>query len=656
MTAPRGRSGPRTWPAWETPTPDDDWARALAVGSPPFHRHRHPAFRSARITKGVEAAQAWRELVAQAGPGLDHVALEVAGLDAESLDRAFGDAELVGDAAPPEWMRCLLTAVDRFPRESGRHAPSEDSIDVAADSFRDAAAALLDWELLVARHAFLDDRALTAFSRHLATRVVMSCAAVLELESMHAADSQWDFTRSAWRERLVGFPGLNYVMGTAVRQWRDNALELLDRLHRDLGEIRATLLADRPTGPVTKIDFDLGDRHHDGRSVSVVTFESGASVVYKPKDLRCARAFLDLAAMVNDISGDTLLRTFRILLRDRYAWEEYVHQDGVDGHAGAARFFERYGVLLRILQLVEGRDFWVDNLRVSQGFPVFVDLECILQPRIHGMGFEVSSPRLDVDLYDESVLPTAAVTQQMDVGEFGRQDFGGLAGGGRRALPLGLWSGYRDRDNGNIVLRDGRLFWAPDVAWPQVDGRSAMAEDFLADLDRGYRTTQSILTCSHTRLTAGDGPLHDVADLKVRALLRSTWEYLILLRVSLDPTALLSGAARETVLARVLATTPAWGDERRAHERLRVAWSEVASLRVLDVPEFLSSPSTTIVEDVEGPPLASIFSGTAQERLMDRLAGIDQFQTDSHAEVLGIGVHLIRAMTSTPQTTPNAEP
>lgn len=648
MTTQRGRSPSKPMSEHPTHTLDRDWARAMAVGAPPFARYRHPAFATSPTRGGAEAGKSWRELVAQAGPGFLRVALRLAELDADSVDKAFGDADLRIGLTPPEWVRCLVTAVARFPIEVQRHDPREDAIEVAVESFRDAAAALLGWDSLVARYAFLDDRALTAFSRHLATKVVMSCAAVLELETMHTAETQWDFTRAAWRARLLGFPGLNYVMGTAIRQWRDNANELIDRLQRDLGEVQACLLAERPAGAVTGIDFDLGDRHHDGRSVSVVTFESGASVVYKPKDLRCARALLNVFAALNEEAGYLLLRTFRILPRDGYSWEEFVHQDTVDGSIATANFFERYGALLRVLQFAEGRDFWIDNLRTSQGFPVFVDLECILQPRIEGMGFQVSSPGVDSGLYDESVLPTAAVTQAMDVGELGRQDFGGLAGGGLRALPLGLWSGYRDRENGNIILRDGHLFWAPDVAWPQVDGQPAIAEDFLTHIDRGYRTAQSVLARSKTRLAASDGPLYEAADLKVRALLRSTWEYLILLRVSLDPTALLSGNAREMVLARVLGTTPSWGEERRLHERARAAWSEVASLRNLDIPEFLSCPSTTMVHDVDGSPLGHLFSGTALDRLTSRIAGIDEFEIESHADMLAIGVHFIREATSTP--------
>jgi Domain of unknown function (DUF4135) len=623
--------------------PDSDWARAIATGAPPFLRYADPAFATASTPAGVEAGHLWRSRVAEHEPGLDAAALATVGLDLDCLGQAFGDARLEDHAPLPDWARILVTAVDLFPREQQRHDPAEDSIQAATDCFREAAAVLLRWHELVDRYHFLGERALSSFTRHLATRVVMSCAAVLELETMQTDEVTWDFTRPAWRQRLLGFPGLNYVMGTAIRQWHQNALELIDRLGRDFPAIRSGLLGGQSVGDAANIDFDLGDRHHDGRSVSIITFDSGASVVYKPKDLRCADRFWAGVATINEECGDRLANTFRILPRDGYCWEEYVAQGAITGRADTACFFERYGALLRLLQLVEGRDFWVDNLRVSGGFPVFVDLECIFQPRIDGLGFQVHSPDVDGDLFDESVLPTAAVTQAMDVEGFGRQDFGGLAGNGPRALPLGLWSGYRDRDNGNILLRNGRLFWVPDVLWPETEGQPASAHDFLEDLDRGYRVAQAAIGRSAGRLRAADGPFGDLAGLNVRALLRSTWEYLPMLRVSLNPTSLLSGVDRENSLARVFATAPAWGDRSRVTERLRVAWSEVDSLRRLDVPEFLSNPASSTVFDIEGNPLGDLFSGTAQERLGDRLAGVDDFETDSHAQILRIGVQLIHA-------------
>ncbi|GAA1433433.1 hypothetical protein GCM10009601_55930 [Streptomyces thermospinosisporus] len=617
---------------------DQEWARSIAIGAPPFHRRRHPAFRSTRTTDGAAAAQAWRAIVSGHRPGLDDEVLKTIGFDDAAVEEAFGDAVLEPGHSAPGWVECLVNTIRHLPQEEYGHSPTTDSIDVATACFSDAARSLLDWGVLEARHRFLDARTLTSFSRHLATRVVMTCGAVLELENLGRTDFRWDFTRDAWHQRLTGFPGLNYVVGTGVRQWRQNAFELVGRLGADLPTIRSFLLRDRDPGPVVRIDFDLGDRHNDGRSVATLTFASGDTVVYKPKDLRCADTFLRLVDTINAAAGELLLPSFRVLPRNGYSWEQFIPQQAVSGPESARSLFRRYGAVLRVLQLVEGQDFWIDNLRIWGELPFFVDLECAFQPRIDGLGFQVRLPELDPRLYDESVLPTGAVTQPMDVQNYGRQDFGGLAGNGIRALPLGLWKGYRDRNNGNILLRHGQLFWYPEVAWPVIDGVPVPSEDYLDTIEAGYRRAQEVLERCASRLRSSDGPLSDLPRLWVRALLRSTWEYLILLRSSLTPQSLLSGVARETALAHVFGTAPAWGDEERVSDRMRVAWSEVQALRALDIPQFLSNPATTLVADARGDTLADLFSGTAELRLEARLTDLEQFDTDAHARILRMGV------------------
>jgi lantibiotic modifying enzyme len=276
--------------------------------------------------------------------------------------------------------------------------------------------------------------------------------------------------------------------------------------------------------------------------------------------------------------------------------------------------------------------------------PVFVDLECILQPRLDGVGFKVRPKELDPSLYEESVLPTGAVTQPMDVPGFGRQDFGALSSPGKRVLPLGMWEGYRDRDNGNLSLRGGRLYWSPDVAWPEPEGQPADAGDFLSYIEAGYRRSQQLLAGCAPAMLSPDGPLGDLDHLVVRVIMRTTWEYLVLLRASLEPSSLLSGAAREVVLANVLATAQNWGDRDDIPGRLAVAQSEMNSLRILDIPVFFSVPSSTTLKDVSGKPLADIFTGTAAQRVRSRLARIDSFDIDVHTQILRAGVASINVM------------
>ena len=621
-----------------------EWAAAIASGAPPFHRLEHPAFHTWRTTDGVEAAQSWISTVCRHEPAFQSEVPAFLGLDNHAFEEAFGDAVLIADEPLPAWASCLVQAIHQLPTQAMPHAPTEDSIYVGARASLEAARSLLNWDQVVSKYNFLDARALDCFAWQLATRILMACGATLELENLGRSDFHWDFSRGAWLQRLCGFTGLNYVVGTAIRQWRQNALELLLRLSADQQEIRKQLFTDVEPGPLVHIEFDLGDRHNDGRSVALLTFDSGARLIYKPKDSRCAETFLAVVDALNAAAGEATLPHYRVLLRAGYSWDEYVPQRVATTLTETERLFGRFGMVLRLLQLIEGRDFWIDNLRIQSDIPVFVDLECILQPRIDGVGFQVRPAELDPSLYQESVLPTGAVTHPMDVPGFGRQDFGALSSAGTRVLPLGMWTGYRDRDNGNLSLRGGRLYWSPDVAWPEPDGQPADARDFLAYIEAGYRRSQKLFTrCASSMLSPG-GPLEDLSHLAVRALMRSTWEYLVLLRASLEPSSLLSGVAREVVLANVLASAQDWGDHDNIARQLAVARSEMDSLRDLDIPVFFSTPSSTVVRDVSGRPLADIFSGTAEQRVHSRLAAIERFDLDAHSQILRVGVASISAL------------
>jgi lantibiotic modifying enzyme len=507
----------------------------------------------------------------------------------------------------------------------------------ASHAMHAAASQLLDWGTLRTQHRFLTEPVLDSLTAQLATRVILASGAVLEMENIGRGEPLWNFSRDAWIDRLSGFSSLNYTIGTAVRQWRRNTLELLHRLAIDLAMINEDLLRPGPTPRLRALELDLGDRHNDGRSVGIAVFEDEQRVVYKPKDLRSSRAFLALVSLVNDTIPDDPLPTRRILCMDGYSWEEYVEQWTADGRANASTYYRRYGRLLRLLQLVEARDFWLDNLRVSGAAPVFVDLECILHGRIPaGDAPRPSLLNLDPDVYEESVLPTAAVTMPIPLPGSSPQDFGGLSAPGVRIVPLGMWSGYHDQENGNFWLRDGRLWWLPLVAWPTANGAHAEPRDYLSSLEAGYVEAQRALTVLAPALATSTGPLGGISELPVRVLLRSTWDYLALLRDSLSPTALLSGNARELALTAAVRTAPLGG--LGPETLLAVVRCEIDALRTLDIPEFFNFPSTGSAIDASGTYISGVFEGSAAERLQRRLATVDQFDIATHLKILRDGV------------------
>ncbi len=621
----------------------EEWAATICRGAPPFERLRHDAF-EARHGGDPEEARRWIATSCGDLGGDEAQVLAALGLDREAVERAFAPAALVAGERLPIWAESLVHLVQALPQEPPPSRPGQDSVAVATGAVLGPAA-----ELAAASRAELDAEALGGLAAQLATRMLITCGTVLELENLTRAEPLWDFSRNAWLERLHGFPGLSFVLGTAIRQWRQNALELLLRLRRDLPLIEARLLGGAKAGPLVAIDPDLGDRHNDGRSVAVLSFASGFRVVYKPKDQRSAVAFTNLVELLNGASPSLSLPAPRILDRGAYSWEDYVEQRQATTAAEASRFFHRFGMTLRLLQLVEGRDFWIDNLRVAGDTPVFIDLECVMQPRIEGSGFQIDLPNLDPHIHEESVMPTGAVTQAINVAGVGRQDFGALAPPGPRALPLGMWSGYHDRDNGNIWLRSGRLFWEPDATWPQLEGRPAEPVDHLEELEAGFREMQGLLCRSADAISSPQGPLRDIGEAPVRVIMRSTWEYLVLLRASLEPSALLDGNARDLVLANVPASTHKWGDATAVERRATIARAELDALRNLDIPVFHSLPGERALLG-PGMRMPEFFAGTALERLRERVESTASFELDVHLEILSLAVRSI------PERTQRIEP
>ncbi len=78
--------------------------------------------------------------------------------------------------------------------------------------------------------------------------------------------------------------------------------------------------------------------------------------VYKPKNVGAERAFYDVVAFVSARADVPPLRPLRVVERDGYGWCEFVQHAPCADAAAAERYFERAGVLLAIVYVLEGVD------------------------------------------------------------------------------------------------------------------------------------------------------------------------------------------------------------------------------------------------------------------------------------------------------------
>lgn len=174
-------------------------------------------------------------------------------------------------------------------------------------------------------------------------------------------------------------PVLLRLMASLTRQWIDTSREMVGRLATDVASIRSELLESVSTCRVSAVAAGMSDPHNCGRTVSILDFEDGSRVVYKPKDVRADRVWAELIDRLNRRAPPTDLRAMRVLARADYGWTEFIEHTRCDRPQDFPAFFRRAGAWLALFHVFVGVDMHQENMVANGSHPVPVDLEMILQ-------------------------------------------------------------------------------------------------------------------------------------------------------------------------------------------------------------------------------------------------------------------------------------
>ncbi|NEA70802.1 type 2 lanthipeptide synthetase LanM [Streptomyces sp. SID13588] len=607
---------------------------------------------------------------ASAGVLLDHLA---------ATGRELGDGlrpvALRDPSVVPDWAHALIGFLRAQPA-----APTAETVAPGAitASFRTAAGALLPYDLTGAADtaSVLGVQVLDSARADLAETLVRRLTEALDLpmryevqsSSAHPGGGDWDAqggpdaSQEGWLARLERLPALAFLVGTACRHWQHVYTEMFARLASDRELLRTRLWDGADPGALAAVHGDAGDRHAGGRSVALLHFADGQGVVYKPKDLRHATAYMDLVRDLNAAGLSPELHVRTVLVRsdrsapddgaatgpaadpvtehepdhgDAYGWEELVPALPCTDREGFARFYRRLGMTVRLVQLLEGRDLWSDNLLASGEYPVITDLECLLYPRVQTPPALPAGQGGLLDVLESTVVRTAMAVQPwvpskdrpvVDIGCLSRADDLEIEPG-KPALPL---PPYR----------------------PVHDGEKADPWEYADEVVAGYRDMHRTLAGMRDRLASPDGPLAGFKGVWVRYIWRHTWDGYKILRTSTSPLALSDGATRETVIAGALrgAVAARAGDSARG-DLLEVVLSELDSYRVLDIPFFRSLTTSSSVFTAQGHEIPGHFQSTAWDRLHARITELDRFDLDLHTAVLSGCIDAARSGTQLPPAT-----
>lgn len=408
------------------------------------------------------------------------------------------------------------------------------------------------------------------------------------------------------------YPVLARTLQERTQRHLDFVLEVLRHTQDHLDALTETFPEVTRDGLVTSVSTNNGDTHRDGRSVAILTFDSGARLVYKPRSMTIEGAFNTLVRELRARAGIDL-RTIRTYSAHEFGWAEFVeHSEHVPDRR---RYYEEVGVLTGILYLLNGWDIHHENLLTVGGRPVVVDLETLLRPQFQvaagyadGAAAQIAVAQLETSVCTIGILPMVIKRAHEDAGI----DVGGVGFRRGQASPF---KGFTLVDTGRDDMRirfdaqvadTGNENAQDDEAETAVADRTSIQAGFrrLFDWVLGHKDEVRDLlgrTFSHVRARYVHNP---------------TMFYSQLLRMGTHPDFMVRDEDLWVLMHRVGLRRGDLGEE--------VARSEVMDLCNGDVPYFQYDAEGHRLLDSRDAPTGPAFRRSPLGSVLDKLDALSE--------------------------------
>ncbi|MEU4693426.1 type 2 lanthipeptide synthetase LanM family protein [Actinoplanes sp. NPDC023714] len=391
----------------------------------------------------------------------------------------------------------------------------------------------------------------------------------------------------------VSFPLLEDLRRIVLENERAAVRELLTRLAADRAAIAAAF-GIAATDRLASYGVAEGDTHHHGRSVAVLVFESGARLVYKPRDVSCEAAYVTIARELNS-RIDTDLASAAVLQRPGYGYVEFVTAEDVSDISGA--FMQSSGELAAVLYLLNARDMHFENILPTRRGPLPIDLETILHPdRIH-VGPTPEAPEnayatIGKSVYGIGILPLVLAGKDADAGHV---DLGFLGENVRGNAP------FKSAQIENPFTDRIRLVFRPAAAAERTTVVRALSEKETYRLgERMAAGFTRVFRAAMADPDAWTALLREAAaGLRVRYVHNPTSLYAQILQMTSGPSAL-DGTGPYLALLKRIAIASKTSDR-------QIIRAEMRQLAERDVPYFTVAATGTALTDGSGAETGAHF-------------------------------------------------
>jgi type 2 lantibiotic biosynthesis protein LanM len=445
------------------------------------------------------------------------------------------------------------------------------------------------------------------------------------------------------------YPVLGRLLATAVDFWVEATAEFIQRLAQDRdaieqtfglitnnksqdGDVENVLSPERgefnaepqPLGKVSEIKASLSDPHNQGRTVILLTWESGLKLVYKPKDLGLEVAWNHFLDWCNHHSQLLELKVIQVLNQQNYGWVEYVEHQPCTDQAAVERFYQRAGMLLCLIYALRGTDCHEENLIANGEHLVLIDMETLLHHEANPIENSPMAQALEsnsLHLFWNSVLRTGLLPRwDFSVDKRIAYDISGLGSGHSQQAPRKVLR-WQAINTDNMHLRNETVTWHIEKNVPLLGDTALSLNDYQGQLSDGFEQMYRFLMVHKESLLAPESLLAMFQHQQIRFVFRATRIYFTILQQVWAPDYLKNGADYSIEIDHLSHAYLVAQEKTNAWPILQ---AELRYMEQLDIP-FLTASANSNALALKGiSAIPQYFKQASYQQVREQLQALDE--------------------------------
>lgn len=408
------------------------------------------------------------------------------------------------------------------------------------------------------------------------------------------------------------YPILFLKVKEFLKKWEKNSYILIKRLNNDWDEIIDKFGID-PNSEFIKIQINAGDKHNDGKSVTILHFTSG-KIVYKPRNIDIDEHFQTLLSQINNFELKFMLKPIVVLNKKKYGWVEFIENSECVSNDQVKSYYTRLGYLMFILYILNGTDIHYENIIASGEYPVIIDLETLFNPFVISNSSKntFSLNKKINDYIATSVLSTALLPWKSNIrGKF--VDISGLTDVTQYNPEIATTSWDSEaKDNMSIVRK--MIKFSPSNNTPKMLNENIDPFQYHDDIIEGFQEIGHFFFFHKQKLIdKRNGLLQLFKNDTVRVLFRNTAEYDQLVSTSFHPNFLRNSLEREILFDYL------WINVENYPILEKIILSEQKSLHNMDIPIFNIKANSTVLFDSHNQKKHNFFKKSGFDLVLEKI-------------------------------------